>query len=436
MEKKKAQIILDSQESLYKEAINKQTDALIELNKASQTANEEKAKLAQVDSEYAQLNSELNEIMMSSNAEFRMAEAEQIANRMHDLAQERIERQKNVDEAEANYTKQKDLLAEYAYNIGLYEQNMALAHKGAYDEMSTVSWEYVKDYSNAADAEKAKIEEQVKVTETNLNLLKELKKQSGSDIYDEQIKAAEKQLKAQKESLKKYESATQGGLNEVEIVWSDSLDDQLSEITGKKVEFRDAGEGQVQMFIDGVEVGKPKTKKAMAKLVSDTIKEISDKEPQAKTAGEDLIDGTTDGIKNQRKQNGAFSAIASFGSSLLSKLKNALKEKSPSKATNEMGQFLLEGLSQGIDDESGATLKRVGAFGQNVISTLNSELAQGADIGKIGVSANVDGAIQSASGYDSMVSAFKSALSQMKIELDDEVAGRFVERTVTRVIYA
>ena len=35
----------------------------------------------------------------------------------------------------------------------------------------------------------------------------------------------------------------------------------------------------------------------------------------------------------------------------------------------------------------------------------------------------------------SMVRAFKEALSQMKIELDDEVAGKFVERTVTRVVY-
>ena len=38
--------------------------------------------------------------------------------------------------------------------------------------------------------------------------------------------------------------------------------------------------------------------------------------------------------------------------------------------------------------------------------------------------------------YTSMVRAFKEALAQMKIELDDEVAGKFVERTVTRVIYS
>ena len=38
--------------------------------------------------------------------------------------------------------------------------------------------------------------------------------------------------------------------------------------------------------------------------------------------------------------------------------------------------------------------------------------------------------------YNSMVKAFKEALGQMKIELDDEVAGKFIERTVTRAIYS
>lgn len=37
--------------------------------------------------------------------------------------------------------------------------------------------------------------------------------------------------------------------------------------------------------------------------------------------------------------------------------------------------------------------------------------------------------------YDEAVRAFKEALSDMKIVLDDEVAGEFVEKTVTRIIY-
>ena len=47
-----------------------------------------------------------------------------------------------------------------------------------------------------------------------------------------------------------------------------------------------------------------------------------------------------------------------------------------------------------------------------------------------------DGSIGSgAVTSESMVQAFKEALSDMKIELDDEVAGKFVEKTVARAIY-
>ena len=35
-----------------------------------------------------------------------------------------------------------------------------------------------------------------------------------------------------------------------------------------------------------------------------------------------------------------------------------------------------------------------------------------------------------------MVSAFKRALSEMKIELDGEAAGKFVDRTVSNLMYA
>jgi hypothetical protein len=34
-----------------------------------------------------------------------------------------------------------------------------------------------------------------------------------------------------------------------------------------------------------------------------------------------------------------------------------------------------------------------------------------------------------------LVASFKQALSEMKIELDDEVAGKFVNKTVARAIY-
>ena len=37
--------------------------------------------------------------------------------------------------------------------------------------------------------------------------------------------------------------------------------------------------------------------------------------------------------------------------------------------------------------------------------------------------------------FSSMVIAFKTALSEMTVEMDDETMGKFVEKTVARAIY-
>lgn len=411
MDKKRAQIILDSQEALYKEAIENRTAALLELNAAEETLNTTKARLVEAEQEY------------------RHAEESMETGRMAALKKEIEARQEAVNSAQKNYDDQEALLAEYAYNIGVYEQNMALAHEGNYDQMSTISWDYVKDYQNASDAQKKQLEDQIKAEETNLEKLRSWKQQNGTDIYNDQIDASTKRLAQLRDEMKQYESATESGLTEVRQDWKTSLGEQLSEITGQKVEFKNASNGLTQMYIEGVEVGKPQTKKAMQELVKDSISAVSEGNAQAKAAGENLIEGVNSGIKNEKKQSSVFNSIKNFGSKLLSKLKSSLQEHSPSKATKEMGQFLMQGLYNGVDDGKGKVFKQIGTVGQDVLSELNTELSQGVALGRI-TSPRVAG------GGVSMVDAFKQALSEMKIVLDDEVAGQFVERTVTNVIYA
>ncbi len=429
MEKKKAQIILDSQESLYAEAIQKQDEALQGLQTTQQAYYDRKAELTNLENELDKLkaNNQNGYAAQAINNTYAQIEA----------------KKKEVEEAETDYKAQQDLFGEYAYNIGLYESNMAAFHAGKYDEMTTATWDYVKEYQGAEEAQKKMLEDRITITNEKLAQLEQLKKDSNSNIYDEQIKAAKKEKEQLESQLKQYNSTTDKELNKTEILWSDSLDEQLSKITGSKIEFREAGHGQVQAYINGEKVGAPKAKEEMAKMTTDAIKEITKKDDDAKKAGEDLIDGVNKGIKNQDKQSGVFSSIANFGSTLLKKLKNSLKEKSPSKATAEMGEYLLDGLMIGVSKKQSATLKQAAGVGKGVLGALSGELSKGVNIGKIGVAANYPRISTSkaeieqtqANKFVDMVAAFKTALSQMKIELDDEVAGEFVERTVARAVY-
>ena len=154
-------------------------------------------------------------------------------------------------------------------------------------------------------------------------------------------------------------------------------------------------------------------------------------------------------VYQYNKRNSIFNTIWNFGSGLLSRLKASLQEKSPSKATREMGANLLAGLGLGIGDEEADVLKQVKTFGENMLGTLDNTLAEG-------VSGDMLSSFQSAIPSDlstnigtttariandaqnantGLVEQFKEALGGMKIVMDDEEMGRFVDKTVTNLVY-
>lgn len=437
MDKKKAEILLNSQEALYTEAKQKEQEVL-----------------QNIDDLREQIHT--NE-MLRKNEEFLVLSAQKDAknaifvwekNQYLKQAEAGLERIKQMDNEKTalqnSLSEQQNLMAEYSYNIGVYEHNMAASHAEEYDKMISVNWDYVSKFKDAEDANAALLQDQKTKTQEHLNFLKELKEKSNSDLYDSQIKADEKTLEQINDTLKQYAEYTKLGLDATKVVWTGGLDGILSEITGANVEFKEDGKGNIDMYIDGVKQGDTKSKEEMAKIVSDTLKEVSKQDKDAKKAGEDLIEGVNNGVKNQDKQTSVFKSITNFGATLLSKLKASLKEKSPSKATNEMGQFLLQGLGLGMEEEEDSILKQASDFGKDVLSSINSGLS-----GKINTSAiseiksNIpkynfntkNSSIVAQTENANMVDAFKTALSQMKIELDDEVAGKFVEKTVARAIY-
>ena len=456
MDKKKAQIILESQESLYTEAINNKTEANKKLLEIETQLNDKKAERNSVEAEYNARLEELQPLLEKATEQ-----GKEIIINDDKQVQGILAKMEAIDQEtatlESNYNSQEDLVSSYYYNIGLYEQNAALAHAGNYDQMSQVTWEYVKDYQGADDAQRKILEDQVKYTQSELDRLYQLKKDNSTDIYNQQISDGEKQLARLKEQMKAYYNETDVSLDKVTLVWRDDLDDQLSEVTGSKIEFREGAEGNIEAYIDGTKAGEAKSKAEMASLVQKTILEISRQKTGSETAGKDLLDGINNGIANQRKQSGVFNTISNFGNKLLQRLKNSLQEKSPSKATNEMGQFLLAGLGIGMEKEEGSVLKQIGNFGKNVLGTFRKSLNNGSSIslgtdlanitsdaqGNINTSANIgrnlkttNNSLNNENSYKTMVEGFKQALSEMKIEMDDEQFGKFVSKTVADEIYA
>ena len=134
--------------------------------------------------------------------------------------------------------------------------------------------------------------------------------------------------------------------------------------------------------------------------------------------GRQLANGLRQGFLNQ--EYSVRSSVVGMVNRIVSAAKRAQKISSPSKVWAEMGGFMAEGLDVGFVNQ----MKTVTEDIKNSIPT-GIDVNQGAQM-----------AYQSEMSVDRMVSAFKEALSEMKIELDDDEVGRFVDRTVTRLVYA
>lgn len=442
IEKKKAQIILDSQESMYAEAITKQGEAVDKLAELEAKLIDERTKANEVNDAVEKAEQKVNRARAIGGIAMQLIAKDELKN-----AKQRKETyDQGVKDLENSINSQKDLIGQYAYTKQQYETNMVLASQGAYDQMSQIEWKHVQNVGNATDAEKAMLEEKLNRTYKTIDTLKEIRTEANAKEIDAEIAKNEELLAQQKQTLDDYIKKTSSTLKEDNGLWKDGLDQQLSTISGRKVEFKNVGNDQIQAYVDGEKIGAPKSKEEMAKIAQTAINEINAKKGDAQTAGENLAIGVGNGIDNQ--SGSIFAKIRRFGNNLLKNFKASLEEQSPSKATKKMGKFLIEGLGIGIEQEEKNVLNQVSNLGKSILSTfdanLNSDLLNanlttqiqsGLPAGITASTSSIRQAQEENYSYNNMVLAFQEALASMKIELDDEEAGRFVRKTVENTIY-
>lgn len=156
----------------------------------------------------------------------------------------------------------------------------------------------------------------------------------------------------------------------------------------------------------------------ICKVIIDKIKELPG---QMLDLGKKTIEGLGEGIK--RGANFVKEKAQEVAGKVTGWFKNLFGIHSPSTLfRDEIGENLALGIGEGFTDG---------------MKTVSQEMADAVptSFDVAGSVSGVQGGTPGAMPFDSMVDAFKEALAQMKIELDDEVAGRFVDATVTRLIY-
>ena len=169
----------------------------------------------------------------------------------------------------------------------------------------------------------------------------------------------------------------------------------------------------------GTAVGK------IGKTVIDGIKGLP---KQMLSWGKDMMDGFIGGITD--KISKLTNTVKGVGEKIKSFLHFSRPDEGPLREYETWMPDFVDGLSKTLKNASPHLLAQV----KDLASGISDEMQINGSITTGDYSQNI--AMQQSYNNDSLVNSFKLALSEMKIELDDEVAGHFVEKTVARAIYS
>ena len=180
------------------------------------------------------------------------------------------------------------------------------------------------------------------------------------------------------------------------------------------------GKDLLNRFLDGCQLvfGSLRAKASeIFNIIRDKIAELPDKLFEI---GQNLVRGLINGVNDMAQW--AINKITSFGDSILTGLRDFFEIASPSKKFAELGSFMAQGLGIGFEDEMAAVTDQM----RDAVPT-SFDVTAG-DVSSVGsMTAGFD--------YYTLVDAFREALMGVDVTMDDIRMGKFVRKTVSDAIY-
>lgn len=379
IQKKKDQLLLEAHEEEYKKALEEKKAREEEYGKAVQKnkeALENYNKQLEFIAKQFGITSEEAQKMMASihdgTIDLTSLTAEQ-KDQLTNLYNGWYEYATQLDDTLGVLEEEGELFRQNQEIIYNYDTALEALETGNRETFENIYKDTIKFTGKTVEDNRKKYEEAL---ENNQNYLDDLTK--NQDKYSEDFINSEKDRIAKQEEqwqieLEKANNNLENQ-NTVKVTKTiEGINKQLEAIDGKKYEFRDAGNGNVQLYVDGIEQGQPIAEFTAQNLTMGIVGQLNNGKIDAEKAGQNLVEGVQIGINN--KKGILFNTVTLLGQNVLASLKSALNEHSPSKTSRLYGQYLLQGLNLGIKDESKKSLKTISDFSNQVLSTFGSSIS-------------------------------------------------------------
>ena len=302
----------------------------------------------------------------------------------------------------------KDLIVQKKAELILKSQEEAYTQ--AIQSREQAALDLIKAEKGRAEAEQKAAKERANLTKLEAEQ-RELQKQGYNDYNAVYLKDLDARVEAKRKEVKELEAASKSA-NDAYEKQKGVVNDTTYTIMQYEKNLELAHKGEFDK-ISTVNASTAKSygqlgtdgKKALDKLTSDTAASGAALYNAAVQAGKDFLKGFNVGVSDKKTQDVALGSVNQFGDRVLVRFKRSLVENSPSKATEEMGEFLIEGLSQGIQSQAQGVLNQVSTFGRSTLAAFQSSLAGGVSL-NAGLAGPAPG---TAAGMSSMINMTQGA---------------------------
>lgn len=440
IEKKKAEVMLNANEAAYKEAIDQRTEALNKLQEAQNVVTEAQRKYEESQRELSKVTKEHGHSTRYYCAEMENAKkATEVAKQALDDAT------KGVENAENAYIG-------YNTTVQNYEGLSSAILTNDSNKISSALLNMENNFITAEIGTKGSLERQLENLKNNLSSMEQAIKDGTPGVTQQMVDQARTMVDKATEELDKFQSKANESTTKAGQAAVDGVKNGSAGMSG-------AGAEAGKFFADGV-ASQNNNSKISGKWLADNARSGAES-VNATQAGKNFADGFGGGIKS--KSSSIWGIAADMANDALSAIKRTLGIASPSKEAAKFGRFFSEGFAIGVKDKSNLAVKATANIAKDVLNELSGLVSETIQLGSESTQSFADGLNYSTNNLQSqlrtvnipkannidennavsdkgldqslIISAFKEALSQMKIELDDEEVGSFIDKTVTRAIY-
>lgn len=386
---KKAQIYLDAYADTYAKALKEQETAYQNVAEAASKLGAQQSKIQDLKNEFRQMGIEAGRTGqdLEKYVDFQM----EFGFGMKEINQ-------NLADLQNDYNKAVEAAGMYSEQVQRYDNATNAVLKGNNQEAIELLSIYGSAFKTSVSVQGLAADEQQRILGEQATRM-----EAAYQIMVRNHKATwETMTEQEKEEAKKAEETAK------------KRADSAAE------EFRKVGGKMIQGMTNGVADGSYKFSREMQKSVDDAVNAAAS--VSAYSVGYNLASSLANGY--DAASSSFLAKIESSSNYAKYKMEQIWGIGSPSKYMRRIGKYIVQGEVLGVEDEKRHLNDALRGLGRDSQAALVS--------GMTSQTAMRTSAKQNEVG---MVDAFKEALSEMKIELDDRVAGKFVERTVARAIY-